>query len=118
MIIAFFYSTDLFKSLFVILLVGNSFRYKNGISPARAKVIINPESIYIIIIFDNSLSCIVKFIKRFCLRFCKIYLNRVSKTIVPNFYFGIFIIELVYYIFVDHITISCLKVKSLGIKNF
>lgn len=52
------------------------------------------------------------------LKICKIYLNEVSKTMVFEIYFYIFIIKLVYCILVNHITISCLKVKPLGNETF
>ena len=53
MIVVFFYSTDLFKGLFVILLIVNGFQYEICMSSAKAKVMINPESMHIAIISDN-----------------------------------------------------------------
>lgn len=53
MFIVFFYSADLFKGPFVNILVSNGFQYKSSISPIEAKVIINPESMYITVISDN-----------------------------------------------------------------
>ena len=54
MIVAFFYMTDLFKGLFVILFILNGFQYESYTSFAEAKVMINPESMHIAVIFKNS----------------------------------------------------------------
>lgn len=69
--IMFFYLFDIFKDLFIILLNYNTFEYWGIIDFIRIPVIVNPKSIWIAVIFDNSEGGIIQLIKIFCLKFYK-----------------------------------------------
>lgn len=49
-IIACFYPTNLFKDVFIILLVPNDFWHDSDTSPARAKVVVNLISIQVTVV--------------------------------------------------------------------
>lgn len=77
-----FYPFDLFNGPFIIPVGCNGFEHDGDTISARAKVMINSESMRIIVVFDNFLSCAVYLIKIFDLKLLKIDLNTVPETLI------------------------------------
>lgn len=98
--IVIFYLFNLFQSPLIILVNFNGYWYNSDTSSTKAKIMINPESMRIVIIFNNFLGIIVELIKMFYPKFHKSFLNKVPETPDLKISYNV-VIELVYNIIID-----------------
>lgn len=80
--IIFFNSFDLFQGLFIISLGCDGFQHGSITGFIKAEVKINPKSIQIAVISENSQSGVIQSIKMICLKSHEIYLNRLPEIII------------------------------------
>lgn len=116
-IITLFYLIDLFESLFMILFGLNNFYYASYTSFASAKVITYSISMQIAVLSYKFSSRVIKLVIMFFLKFLKIDMNIISKTIVFDIFNCIFI-QLIYCILVRDIIVSCFNNFTILIKDF
>lgn len=76
--IVYFYLFDLFKNLFIIPIGFNGSQHSSNMGPARAKVMVDPISMQLVVVPFNILHRAFKFIEMFNLKFFEINLNTIS----------------------------------------
>ena len=114
--IEYFYLFHLFKSAFIISNNNNSFQ--NGSDTSFKSIIkINLEFMRIIVFLDMSLDATIYYIKIFCLKLFKIYLNISLKFIVLDVY-SYTDIESICNPLIKKVKVNCLNTKNVTKKAF
>lgn len=115
--IIFFNSFDLFQAPFITSIGYNGFQHCGIIDFIKIEIKVNLQSMRIVVISKNFPSDVIQLIEIFCLKFYKIYLNKLSETIVLDIH-CLVSINLVYNILVKWIVVSFLNFKVRSKNNF
>lgn len=115
--LASFYPFDLFEGPLIIPIGCAGLQNSGSTSSAGTELLVDPVSMWIEIFPYNFLGRAVKLVKMSGFEFFKIKLDTILEIIV-FIVSGCILIKLVYRVLVDHVMVSCLKVKPLSKEDF